>query len=304
MALERKTFRGLYKRLAITVIAMALFVGGCKTQEDAAAAAKQMASTSRDLSAYYLSLDHILAETQDSYQAQFALQQVPPEDLSETRAQIRLRADMADEIGNVSALFQKIAGSSAASDASASAANLNAEIVSLKGLTSNDAETQMVTTGIKEIVALIQQHEEVQAARKVGPLCHNLSIFFDSEKASYLSIQEGYLKVARSVSKGMVNANQVDTSPVFLSALQPFGLAPAVDKASVKDNMQSYLLAQIEANYKLKLDEGQKAAGALSASLKEMDARIDLVAHDKPMQFREPPFSLETVKGWISDVNK
>jgi hypothetical protein len=174
MALEKRNFRGLSKKLAITVIAMALFASGCKTQEDAAAAAKQMASTSRDLSAYYLSLDHILAETQDSYQAQFALQKVPPEDLSETRAQIRLRADMADEIGNVSALFQKIAGSSAASDASASAANLNAEVVSLKGLTSNDTETKMVTTGIKEIVALIQQHEEVQAAKKVGPLCHNL----------------------------------------------------------------------------------------------------------------------------------
>jgi hypothetical protein len=304
MALERRNFRGLYRKLAVTVIAMALFAGGCKTQEDAAAAAKQMASTSRDLSAYYLSLDHILAETEDSYQAQFALQRVPPEDLSETRAQIRLRADMADEIGNVSALFQKIAGSSAASDASAAAVKLNAEVVSMKGLTSNDAETQMVTTGIKEIVALIQQHEEVQAARKVGPLCHNLSIFFDSEKASYLSIQEGYLKVARSVSKGMVSANQVDTSPVFLSALQPFGLAPAVDRGSVKDNMQSYMLAQIEANYKLRLDEGQRATNALSASLKEMDARIDLVAHDKPMQFREPPFSLETVKEWIADVNK
>jgi hypothetical protein len=301
MDLERKNFRGLYKKVAITVIASALFASGCKTQEDAAAAAKQMASTSRELSDYYLSLDHILAETQN---AQFALQQVPPEDLSETRAQIRLRADMADEIGNVSALFQKIAGSSAASDASASAANLNAEVVSLKGLTSNDAETKLVTTGIKEIAALIQQHEEVQAARKVGPLCHNLSIFFDSEKASYLSIQEGYLKVARSVSKEMVSANQVDTSPVFLSPLQPFGLAPAVDRASVKDNMQSYLLAQIEANYKLKLDQGQKATAALSVSLKEMDARIDLVAHDKPMQFREPPFSLETVKQWISDVNK
>jgi hypothetical protein len=304
MALVRRNFRGVYKKLAITVIAIALFANGCKTQEDAAAAAKQMASTSRELSAYYLSLDHILAETENSYQAQFALQRVPPEDLSETRAQIRLRADMADEIGNVSALFQKIAGSSAASDASASAANLNAEVVSLKGLTTNDAETKLVTSGIKEIVALIQQHEEVQAARKVGPLCHNLSIFFDSEKASYLSIQEGYLKVARSVSKGMVSANQVDTSPVFLSALQPFGLAPAVDRASVKENMQSYMLAQIEANYKLRLDEGQKATNALSASLKEMDARIDLVAHDKPMQFREPPFSLETVKEWIADVNK
>src|SRR5271154_3569163 len=62
MALERKNFRGVYKKLAITVVAMALFASGCKTQEDAAAAAKQMASTSRELSDYYLSLDHILAE--------------------------------------------------------------------------------------------------------------------------------------------------------------------------------------------------------------------------------------------------
>jgi hypothetical protein len=263
-----------------------------------------MAATSRVLSDYYRSLDRILARTEDSYQAQFVLVQAPPDDLHETRAQIQLRVDLADEIGKLSALFQKITGSAAASDASASAAKMGVELDALRGLSGDDAETKGLAVGIEEIVALVQQRDEREAARKIGPLCHQLSVFFDSEKTRYDSIQESYLKVARSVSKSLVDKDQVDTSPVFASALEPFGLAPAIDAGPLKAGMRSYLLAQIESNYALRLAQGQRSTEALSAALKEMDARIGLVAHDKAMQIREPPYSLDTVKVWISEVNK
>lgn len=306
MTCSKARLRGVVRSTLAWCVLGILAVGssGCRTQEDAAAAATQMATTSQTLSAYYGSLDEVLGETQDVYQAQNALQGVPAMDLSETRKQIRLRADMATQIAEVAALFQQISRSKAASDSSVAAGKLSAQLVSMKALSSNSAATTAVTKGIEEIVLLIQQHDEIKAAKKVGPLCHDLSLFFVSEEPEYDSLNQAYLVSARSVAQKLVSTNQVDTSSVFLSALRPFGMTPAISLDQSKSGMQVYLLAQIDAAYKVKLDAADEASAALSAALKEMDARMELVAHDKTMSFRAPPVSLKTAQDWISQATR
>jgi hypothetical protein len=288
--------------LASTAVLLSAF--GCKTQADAVAAASQMVTTAHTMSAYYTALDHVVASTQDAYQAQYALLGTPPLDLTDTRDQLRLRANLATEVGDVASAFRKITASTAATDASAAAGSLNAEVVKLHGLSSNDMETKAVTLGVQAIVTLIQEHKEVEASRQVAPLCHQLSVFFDSESKLYDSLNEAYLLTARTVALKLVDTNQVDSSAVFASSLQPFGLSPAISKDDTKKSMQTYLSTQIRATYTIKLKESQQATEALSAALKEMDARIDLVAHDKPMSIRSNPFSLQTVNGWIEAITK
>jgi hypothetical protein len=277
---------------------------GCKTQADAVAAASQMVTTAQTMSAYYTALDHVVAATQDAYQAQYALLSTPPLDLTETRDQIRLRAELATEVGDVASAFQKITASTAATDASAAAGSLNTEVTSLHGLASNDMEAKAVTLGVQAIVTLIQEHKEVEASRQVAPLCHQLTVFFDSESKLYDSLNQAYLLTARTVALKLVETDQVDSSAVFASSLQPFGLAPSISKEDTKKSMRAYLETQIRATYTIKLKESQQATEALSAALKEMDARIDLVAHDKPMSIRSNPFSLQTVNGWIEAITK
>ena len=298
----------LSRRCRLAVICglsfLLLSTGGCKRQEDADAAASQMAVTAQTLSAYYVALDHILAKTQDSYQAQQSIDGAPPLDLSDMRQQIELREQMATEIGELASLFQDLAGSSAATDASAAVGRFNSELVSVKALANNDKETKAVTLGVQEIVSLIQQREETKAARKVEPLCHNLSVFFESERSEYDSLNEAYLVTAQSVAKALVRNNQVDVSQVFLSALQPFGLSPVINQKVIGPGMQTYLNDEISASYKNQLANSQKATGSLSAALKEMDARISLVANDKTMNLRIPPLSLNTVEVWINQVTK
>ncbi len=133
-----------------------------------------MATTAQTMSSYYLALDHTLANTQLVYEARMQLDGAPPEDLADTRRQIQLREDLATEIGNVASLFQKLTGSTAASDASAAAGKFNGELVSMKAIASNDNETKAVTLGIQEIVQLIQQHEEIKAAQKLTSLPQSL----------------------------------------------------------------------------------------------------------------------------------
>ena len=292
-------------RCAVLAIACTLgliSVQGCKTQKDAEAAAEQMAVTSKVLRDYYQALDRILGEWQDAYEAQRVIDNTQPEDLSKLREQMRHRAALAVEIGDLAAVFQKLTGSTAASDASAAAGKLNDDAVTLAGLTANDAQTQAVTTGVKAVVQLIQQHDERKAAEKMAPLCHDLVVFFESEKDRYVMISRSYDSTARNVARAMVRRNQVDPSSVFLSSLHPFGLAPAIQDSSIRQTLQPYLLAQIDVRRDGKDKQAEAAADALDQCLQEMDHRVDLVAHRKSMPLRLPPFSLETVKSWIDQA--
>ncbi len=298
---NRKFVRRL-KTLALASIMFAIAGSGCKTQDDAAAAASQMAETAKTLCSYYTALSTVVAETQDVYQAQYSLTNLPPEDLSETLAQLKMRADMALEIGKVSDAFQKISGSTAAKDASAAAGSLNTELVTIKALASDDKETKAVTDGVQLIVMLLQEHDEVRAAKSIAPLAHNLSVFFDSERAYYDSLNQAYLVTSQDVAKDMVRKNQVDVSPVFLSALKPFDMAPKLDQSVVGPGMQAYLNQQIAARYKSQLEDGKRATEGVSSALKEMDKRIALVAGDKPMNLKVPPVSLEAAESWIQTI--
>ena len=315
-------------RLAALLVVGCGLAGGCRTQQDAAAAASQMATTAQTVAAYYASLDHVLAETEDAYEAQYTLLGVPPEDLSETRAEIQKRADLAKQIGNLATTFQKLTGPG--SDAAATATEKPAKSGGTAGAIAHDVSatgaskpassgssgtsisgalqtvsdnSQVLDKGIDAILALIREHEEVKAARDMAPLCDNLAKFFDQESGIYDSINEAYLVTAKSVAQKMVQENEVDISAVFVSSLQPFGLAPSISRNELRSNLQPFLLAQIDKGYAAKLDSAQAATAALDKALGEMDARVKLVAQDKPMRLRIPPFSLKTVESWIAEVN-
>lgn len=323
--------RAVYGRalLAALLVVGCALAGGCKTQQDAAAAASQMATTAQVLAAYYASLDHVLAETQDAYEAQYTLLGVPPENLSETRAEIQKRTDLAKQIGNLATAFQKVTGpgSDAAATAteksaksggaaaavahgvSAAAASKPASSGSSGTSASNALETvsdnsQVLDKGIDAILALIREHEEVKAARDMAPLCDNLAKFFGQESGIYDSINEAYLVTAKSVARKMVEDNEVDISAVYVSSLQPFGLAPSISRNELRSNLQPFLLTQIDHAYNARLESAHEATAALEKALGEMDARVKLVAEDKPMRLRIPPFSLHTVETWIARVNQ
>ena len=293
-------------RAGIATVILLLVAGvGCRTQEDAVAAASQMATTSSTMVAYYKALDLVLSRTDDAYQAQAILLPEPDSarlDLADMHAQIKLRQDLAENIVTLSQLFQKLTGSTAAADSSTAAANLNSELVSLKAIASNDKETQALTFAVKAIVLLIQHHDEVKAARLLSPLCHQLSVFFDSERARYDSINQAYLLAAKSVAEALVNRNGLEAGWIFNSALQPFTLAAKGDAAEGHD-LKPYLKGVIKARYDTALASGKKATQGLSDALHDMDARIAVVASDKPMHVRLPPFSLALVESWISTLN-
>src|ERR1700712_2966017 len=110
-----KRLRWRARWLPLVLLAL-LAGGGCKTQDDAVAAAAQLSSTAKTLSAYYGALDQVLANTEGAYLAQYAINGTPPLELGEERAQIRARGEMAGDLAQLAAVFEKLAGSTAPAD--------------------------------------------------------------------------------------------------------------------------------------------------------------------------------------------
>lgn len=345
MSANRRQWKCVTLLMAVTLAGSLL--NGCKTQDDAVAAASQMATTAKTMCAYYAALDHVLGETEDAYQAQYALLGTPPADLSETRKEVQMREDLATQIGNLATLFQKMTGEEAeASDAStakkssekssgalpaiagaagagggggssggdsgssgsggssASGKKKSEEPAALSMLSSDSDQYKAVSAAIDEVVMLVREHEEAKAAKKMTQLCDSLAALFGAEKGTYDSINQAYLVTAKSVADSMVTNNQVDPSGVFVSSLQPFGLAAAISREQIKTNMQPYLLKQIDTQYVVKLKAAQEGTEAMDKALTEMDKRVKLVAGDKPMTIRIPPFSLATVESWVAEASK
>lgn len=288
----------------VVLLGISFAIVGCKTQGDAATAANQMAATTKTLSDYYGALDQVLAETQEAYDAQTVINQAPPLDLSETRKQIELREQLATEFSTLSATFATITSSTAPTDASTAAGQLNSELVSIKALADNATEQKVLTAAVQLVVSLLQQHDEIKAARQIEPVCNALLKFFNSESRFYDSINKDYLTLASSNAKAMVKGNLVDASSLFLSSLEPFGLTPSIDSDSIKTGMQGYLDKQIDSNFSLKLAAAQNATQALRDSLKEMDARIEVVTKDRVLSIALPPVTLDTVESWVSTITQ
>ena len=312
-------FRGAAKRsrqpatVAAAFLLLLTFAAGCKTQDDAVAAAAQLSSTAKTLSGYYGALDRVLADTEGAYLAQYAINGAPPLELGEERAQIRVRGEMAREVAELAAVFEKLTGSTAPVDAAEAAEKLNTELVSVKAFSQNDTETAALKFGVKEIVALVQQHKEVQAAKKMAPFTAALSKFFDSEMPVYDSINSTYLGTAGAVAKALVKRNQVqvDVESDYAAVLKRFDLTPAIDRAElrsgspeVKAKMSTVLEAQIENKRKVADEAAKEATAAMSEALKEMDRRVETVAKDQPMKIVLPPPTLDTVKMWILGTGK
>jgi hypothetical protein len=292
-------------RMTLCVLLIA-GINGCKTQDDAVAAAKQMTTTAATLRDYYDALDKVVAATQETFEAQGALDGIPamaPKTLDDIRAQLKLRRELADRVAELAIALTKVTGATAAADSAKAAGSFNSQVVSLAGATSNDAETKAVTAGVNLLVQLVQQHDEVKAAKQVEPVTKALLAFFQKEEPKYDALNDGYLTAAKSVAKEMVSSHQVGGDAAFVAALSPFGLTPAVSEKT-RAAMESQLQTQIDAEYKRREDEAHKATAAMADALMEMDKRVSLVTHDQPMEIRQEPLSLKTVKEWIESARK
>lgn len=292
---------------AIVFLCGLIFATGCKTSEDAAAAATQMSATAKSLADYYAALETILDNTDQVYILNAQLYHKPynPENrqlLKSNQDELDKRIKLATDFSTLAAEFAQLTGSTASADVSASALKLQTEVTSLASINASKREQGILKAALGLLVTAIQEHKERKAARAIGDFATGLNTLFVKEAPVWTSVDQVFNAVAGVLATNLVDDNATDNSGLFKVALGPFGLVPAASSADFNSKLAPLAKDRI-ASRKAQLNASfDQATVAMAKSLDEMSKRIHLVADDKPMSFRVPPLTLATVEKWADQV--
>ena len=296
---------------AILIVFCLAFTNGCKTSDDAAAAATQLTATASSLTGYYSALGTLLSETDQLYQIQAAVDPVvTPYDsktkalITDTEAEIQKREKLAAALTTLAQEFAKLSGSTAAKDASTAAGNLESAVAGLKisGVSLSASTVNLMKDAVDLIVKAIQEHKEREAAEAIDKFTSALNTWFKNEEPFDNTIGSNYAAVTASLAKALIRKGQVDSSSFLSAVFSPYGLTPQLTDPTLKANVQTILTAQVDQKSAALASGQQTATTSMEKSLSEMQSRIHLVATDKPMAIRAAPITLADVQNWVSIV--
>lgn len=295
---------------AIIIFSFLALANGCKTSDDAAAAATQLAATANTLTNYYSALDTLISETDQLYQIQAVVNPLAPYDaqtknyVTDTAAEIQKREKLAAALTTLAQEFAKLSGSTAATTASTAAGNLESAVSALKisGATMSASDVNLMKETVDLIVKAIQEHKEREAGAAIDKFTSALDAWFKSEEPIYNTIGSTYTNITKSLAQALISQGQVDPSPFLNVVFSPYGLSPQLSDLTLRIKVQSVLSAQIDQKSAALVAVQQAATSAMEESLAEMASRIHLVATAKPMAIRAAPITLAQVQNWISLV--
>jgi hypothetical protein len=292
---------------SIAILCCVAITSGCKTSDDAAAAATQLSATAKSLSDYYAALSAILSNTDQIHSLNQQLYAKPysaqsQQELKTTQAELAKRITLAADLSTLAGSFAKLTGSTAPADVAAAGAKLETEADTLASYKASTAEQSAIKTALQLLVKAVQAHKEREAAQAMDSLASGLSSLFDKEAPSWKSVDDVYVQLAATLAEDLVERNAVDNSALLKPALDPFGLTPSLPAPDLNTKLTPLAKQQIAAKQAALLTAYSNATEAMSKSLKEMSQRTHLVATDKPMAFRLPPLTVATVEQWANQV--
>jgi phage host-nuclease inhibitor protein Gam len=303
----RAKLKGQFRAFAILFLATLFLATGCKTSDDAVAAATQMSATAKALSDYYTALNTILSNTDQLYILNQQLTSRPytaenRQLMKNNQAELAKRAALAADFSTLAAEFAKLSGSTAAADVSASAVKLQTEVDSLASVKASTGEQNMLKSALEIFVKAIQEHKEREAARAICDIAKGLTALFIKEGEVWNSVETNYTRIAANLAVYLVDHDATDNSGLLKVALDPFGLTPSSSTSDLKALLTPLAKQQIATRTAALDDSYVKATDAMTKSLQEMTKRISAVAEDKPMAFRMPPLTVDLVEKWVAQV--
>lgn len=284
-----------------------LLSAGCKTSDDAAAAATQMAATAKSLSDYYSALGTILADTGEIYSINEVLFSKPftpanRELLKSNQAELQKRVELAADFSTVAEEFAKLTGSTAPEDVAKSASKLQTDCDGLAGVTVSSDEQAVIKKALELLVVAVKEHKEREAARAIDGVAKGIDALFVKEIPVWDSTEQVYNEFASELAGDLVDQNATNSAALLGVALEPFGLTPSETSPDVNRKLAPLAKQQIADRKAAAAKSYGDATEAMKKSLNEMCDRVHLVAEGKPMRFRLVPPTLATVEQWVAQV--
>jgi len=288
--------------LSVTILA------GCKTSDDAAAAASEMATTSVQLSGYYKALQTTFEQTDELYQlnAQLYAKPYTPENqqlLKNNESELAKRAQLAADLSTLSESFGSLSASTTPSSVASAASQVEADVDKLGSLEASSTEQGALKLAVQQLASAIQQHKEREAAKAMQGAAQSLSDLFAKETDVWNSTDEVYSRIAANLAASLVDANVTDNSAVLDVALTPFGLVRSASIGDLNEKLAPVAKQQI-ATRKATMDQTYRnATDGMAKALAQMAQRIQTVADGKPLSEKRAPLSLAAVQQWVTQVN-
>lgn len=275
--------------------------------DDAVAASQQMTATSASLNSYFSALSDSIADTIALYELDAAITGIPfsqegrklPE---ETRQDIIQRREIARGLGKLASSMSTLSGSNPSKEVETAAKSLGDELIKVKALPGGSPVPDAIGKAGNFLIQVIQQHEEKQAARAMDQTLEAVGDLFEKEKPTYDSIARMHLDEASLLAKDLINADDVDPTPMLTPALKPFELVPLPANGQLRGKLKDLALTRLAASEKEATEKEEDASQAMLSALREMSSRVHLLATEKPMPIRGNPFSLKIVESWAASA--
>ena len=299
-----RTALGLFTLLSLEPLSL---ITGCKTSDDAMAAAAQMSTTAKALSDYYTAAGTTVANTDQLFSLEVQLLSKPynPANqklIKDNASELAKRAELANDLATLADDFAKLTGSTASADVSAAAARCETEVDSLTSHNASTAEQSALKDALQVLVKTVQERKERESAKVIDQVAQDLTNFFVKEIPLWNSNELVYLQQTTEVANYLADHDGIDNTSFLKTALDPLNLTPSVASPELKAQLVPLTKQQIADRAAALNDAYQKATDAMTKSLQEMSQRIHLVAEDKPMGFRRPPITIATVEQWAAHV--
>ncbi|HZZ37702.1 MAG TPA: hypothetical protein VFE06_01135 [Acidobacteriaceae bacterium] len=290
------------------VVLSALTLTGCKTSDDAAAAASQMAATSQQLCSYYKALQTTFQQTDELYQLNEQLNSKPytaenQQLLKNNEAELAKRAQLATDLSSLSEGFGALSASATPSNVASAASQVEADLDKLSPVKASSTEQGALKLAVQQLASAVQEHKEREAAKAMEGAAQSLSDLFAKETEIWNSTEQVYSQIAANLASSLVDANVTDNGAVLEVALTPFGLIRNGSIGDMNGKLAPVAKQQITTK-KAAMDEAYRSAtDGMAKALAQMAQRIQALADGKPMTERRAPLSLATVQAWVTQVN-
>jgi hypothetical protein len=269
--------KGTYFRVAFAAaLTCTVLLSSCKTSDQAAAAAKQLSSTSTDLCSYYKDLSTQVDDTIVLNEIQHAVFGVPFEDqdraqLTDMKAEIKKRADLAQSLSNLASAYGTLAGSKAAGDASTAANKLGTELQTVKALPKSSPVPDAMSQAANELLDFAKTLELKKGADALQKTVSSIRQLYDNETPAYESIYKQHMVLAASLAKQLVDKDQVDLNSVLAPALKPFDFSPKLQPGVYPPEYKDLAKVEIDQQANEQTDAAVQKTQAMSKSLKDVD---------------------------------
>ncbi len=292
----------------VTLLALFSFLLACRVSDDTVATAQQLAATASGLGTFYSALAGTVSNTISLYEIDRVVTGIPfsthDRQLAEdTRVALLKRKQMAEALEKFALALSSLADTKSSAAVENAATGLGEALVQVNAFPQGLPVPAALGTASRALSQLIRRRKLKEAGQVMSQTLDAVADLFEKEQPLYDSLVRTRFREGAQIAKELTSANSVDARALLEPALKPYHLQLMSPTPQMQDALRALALQHVQSTTEEALRSESAASNAMSASLREMNARVHMLADGHRMKKRGNPSALGTVELWAADLN-